>query len=174
MGYKEMTPEQLVAGLELNNKLETASKYDDAEIARGFRLGYTPDYNFGLAALSGTNSPDSSADIRIDGNMPHFGDGGKLPSHPTFSDQAALSGSEYQGGKWEERDPGQMQVDTFYPSRQQLNKPGFINRLQGEYSRELSDYIGSGMDQVVVPPPYKGIDHNMTFEEYIHMMNSKK
>ena len=144
--------------------------YDAAEIAKGKRYGYTPDYSFTLAALNG-------ADLTPNGHG-HFGDAGKLPSHPTFSDQAVLDSSAFHGGQWL-RAPygGEGRLgDVFIPSTDQMQQKGVSNppmsltpydkgfqppTAQEQYAYELKAYLdrerGQGIDAIEVPPPYKQI-----------------
>ena len=161
-----MTPEQLAAGMELNSKLETARGYDDYEAHNGRLLGYEPNYSFGLAGLAGMNN--NTGGLRADGKVPHFGDAGKLPGHPTFSDQALLHSMQNVGGRWDEANMNHG--DVFYPSTQQLDQKGYLDKLQETFVFEK----GNGIDDVVVPDGYRNIDKEIDVNDYIEMKRRGK
>ena len=54
----------------------------------------------------------------------HWGDAGKLPWHPTFSNESAYSSPQFIGGRWE--------GDSFTPS---------LDQLRAGYSVGLMDYF---------------------------------
>jgi hypothetical protein len=112
--------------------------------------------------LGGSGMHGDSGDYVDLGNMKfdaytgHGGDAGKLPWHPTFSNQSAFSTNFVngepifgmaEGGKWTSDNRG----DTFYPSQWQMSRPGYQRELQRYFDNER----GRGIDNIVVPPPYE-------------------
>ncbi len=93
--------------------------------------GLGPDYDYGM---------ESTAD-----NRGHLGDVGKLPNHPTFSDQSAYSGkvNGLTGGVWN--------GNTFTPaSWQQTNESAAIRQWLINNKRNDGDiYIGPNGQPIV-------------------------
>lgn len=122
-----------------------AQKYDVAEANKGKHAGYNPDYSFGLAALAGTNmNPD---------DIGHFKDAGKLPNHPTFSNEAILSGQgllgQAEGGQWNSNEG----KHSFTPSRWQMNN--MYNTPEGRsFIRNYFNKREQGVE-LLTHPPYK-------------------
>jgi|FLOH01.1.fsa_nt_gi hypothetical protein len=88
-----------------------AKQLDASEVLRSKLYRYTPDYSYGMAALSnGGNSQSSNG---------HYSDTGKLPNHPTFSDEALLSQEGMRGGHWSTDTTGQT---SYTPSLDQVLK----------------------------------------------------
>ena len=118
--------------------MQIAKQYDQAQSDRGAFLGYTPDYSYGLAALGGANlTPDGRG---------HGSDKGKLPSHPTFSNQAVISGGKYTGGQWGRTTEGQ---DSYTPSQQMIQSG----------TKGLGKYMAEREPDVVLEAP---VPYNMS------------
>ena len=97
-----------------------------AEITNG--LG--PDYDYSLASRNGNE---------------HASDVGKLPNHPTFSNQSAYHSIENQGGVWGKDVNGR---DTYTPS---------VQMVQQGKTAGLAGYMASREPNTVLlmPAPYK-------------------
>lgn len=91
--------------------------------------GIGPDYDYSYAK----EEPDGNG---------HYSDIGKLPNHPTFSNQSAYSTPEYPGGTWDEI------KKTFTPSPQMINS-GATNGL-ATYMQRVEPNV-----KLVVPSPYR-------------------
>jgi hypothetical protein len=93
----------------------------------------------------------------------HGGDEGKLPWHPTFSNQSVFADNytgQHEGlkniplgvaGRWEERQRPGPSKDIYYPSQEQMQQPGYLSELQRYFDNER----GRGIDDIVLPIPYK-------------------
>ena len=73
----------------------------------------------------------------------HYTDAGKLPNHPTFSNQSVFATDTSPGGSWSNREGRWI----FNPSDKQLLTRGYMNKLQ-EY---FNDEYGRGIDGVSLP-----------------------
>jgi hypothetical protein len=90
-------------------------------------------------------------------SLGHMGDVGKLPWHPTFSNESAFatnsvnqSGNNIglaEGGQWIENGNGGYQ---YQPSIWQMQQPNYVENLQRYYQQEK----GRGIDSVQLPIPY--------------------
>jgi hypothetical protein len=85
--------------------------------------GLGPNYDYSLL-----NARDISSG--------HYGDAGKLPWHPTFSNESAYSSPQFMGGRWD--------GDVFTPS---------IDQLQGGYAGGLMNYLRNAGVKLGTPPP---------------------
>ena len=92
------------------------SKYDDM-MARALN-SVGPDYAYQYMGVPGSNG--------------HGSDKGKLPNHPTFSNESAFANAMNPGGQWIQT----FQGTRFQPSMQQWMRPGY------------DQYIRSYMDEV--------------------------
>jgi len=147
----DLSPEALAQALERERQLQIGKAYDTAEAINGKRLGYVPDYSYAANALNGgSNIPVNNTP----GMYPHFTDGGKLPTHPTFSNESIFSTPQHPGGHWVGKDQSPTSQDTYYPSVNQLHGLGYLDKLQNYYDRNK----GNGIDKVIVPPPYSNIN----------------
>lgn len=90
------------------------------------------DYDYGVMKL----------DNHKDGD--HYSDLGKLPNHPTFSDESKYSSKKYRGGTWSVNDKGQ---DVFTLSEDMM-KSGAGKNIS-KYFEEFEP------DAIVQYPPYK-------------------
>ena len=77
----------------------------------------------------------------------HQTDKGKLPWHPTFSNESAYASEGNPGGSWGNVD-GKW---VFTPSQQQMQTPGYVESLAQYYAQEK----GKGIDKVNMPVPYR-------------------
>ena len=93
-----------------------------------------PDYDYGLAK--------GGADSRE-----HYTDAGKLPGHPTFSNQSAYSTDKYPGGVWSKDANGR---DVFTPSKAMMEMGA---------GRGLAGYFAKVEPNATVQyPPFKSVD----------------
>jgi len=83
--------------------------------------------------------------------MGHYTDKGKMPWHPTFSNESVYSNADNAGGEWYTTDEGKWK---FVPSQQQVVEPGYAAMLAEYYQNEK----GKGIDTVEYPVPYKTPD----------------
>lgn len=118
--------------------LNKAKQYDAAVK----QVDANPDYSYTLAAMAGDS-------VAANG-LGHFTDAGKLPNHPTFSNESVL-GNYLPSGSWSTAPTTDGRLgDVFTPSREQMAIP--------EYTDELAKYIGrnrgKGIDKIDVPIPY--------------------
>ena len=75
---------------------------------------------------------------------------GKLPWHPTFSDQSPYAGNG--APRWEEAyGLGPLGKDVYHPTIEQIQRPGYMNELTRYFTNEK----GRGIDAVEMPIPYK-------------------
>ena len=82
----------------------------------------------------------------------HSTDLGKLPWHPTFSDQSAYNSLATPAGHWNEQSNSEGKLGWNYqPSLWQMKQPDYINSLQRYYNQEA----GRGIDTVTLPIPYR-------------------
>ena len=102
-----------------------------AEITKG--IG--PDYDYSLVSRKAGE---------------HGSDVGKLPNHPTFSNQSAYHTAETQGGTWGKDADGR---DTYTPSQQMVQQ----GKTEG-----LASYMAKVEPNVVLlmPAPYATRDTN--------------
>lgn len=77
----------------------------------------------------------------------HSGDAGKLYNHPTFSNQSVFANKEHPGGKWIGRGENGSTEDIFFPSKNQMKRPGYNDMLRSYYEYEK----GRGIDKIVYP-----------------------
>ena len=152
----ELSPQQLaeLAGTRLGYHASDLKKYE-SPISRQYDPTPLP---IGIS-IDGDYVIDNtvSSNVNADGHMlDGLGDvsqvQGKLPYHPTFSDQSPYR--DASAGKWVEAyGLGPLGKDVYYPTQEQMQRPG--------YSAELAQYFkyekGRGIDDIVVPPPYKNI-----------------
>ena len=78
----------------------------------------------------------------------HYTDLGKLPSHPTFSNESKYSNAQTPGGSWD-HNPKEGWVYT--PSQEQLKSEGYTEGL----ARYFQNEYGRGIDNVKMPVPYR-------------------
>ena len=119
-------------------------------------------------ALGGKNFHGDGADYIDMGNLSmnsdgHGGDEGKLPWHPTFSNQSAFATNTVkpmegapqlvEGGTWVARGENGSKQDVFSPSTFQMKQPGYKESLQRYFNNER----GRGIDAVNMPAPYANI-----------------
>ena len=119
-------------------------------------------------ALGGVNFHGDGGDYIDMGNLSmnefgHGGDEGKLPWHPSFSNQSAFATNTVkpiygvpkiaEGGTWVARGENGSKKDVFSPSVFQAKQPWFKNNLQRYYTNER----GAGIDEVNMPIPYDNI-----------------
>ena len=78
--------------------------HSDPEAIAKITGGIYKDYDYGA---------DGTADARG-----HYSDKGKLPNHPTFSNESIYSGDKYRGGQWSTDASGN---DVFTPSVDMVN-----------------------------------------------------
>lgn len=143
--YVSKLQDELARRNHMNNKVAYAQKVmadDPTKYMTGEEIdawdkqariskGLGPDYDYGM---------ESTAD-----NRGHLGDIGKLPNHPTFSDQSAYSGkvNGLTGGAWN--------GNTFTPaSWQQTNESAAIRQWLINNKRNDGDvYIGPNGQPIV-------------------------
>jgi len=66
--------------------------------------------------------------------------GGKLPWHPTFSNESPFSTNKYQGGKWSKDYNGDGKIrDVYTPSLDMINNGMDIKRLNDYFKRSEPD-----------------------------------
>ena len=89
----------------------------------------------------------------------HYSDKGKLPYHPTFSNESAYATKDKPGGSWKGEQVGLMKrVDTYTPSQQMLRDgraaglPGYISRTNDYH--EKMNHKGQYVE-LEYPVPYK-------------------
>ena len=125
-------------------------------------------YMYELANLLGGDhmAGDAGDYVYFDGvksnNLGHMGDKGKLPWHPTFSNESVFATNAKnnsniglaEGGEWLEGDNGDYQ---YAPSNWQMSQPNYLRDLQRYYQYEK----GKGIDKVKLPIPY---DSNKLFK----------
>ena len=102
--------------------------------------GIGPDYDYGKAGT-------------VDGRG-HVGDTGKLPNHPTFSQESAYSNGLAQGGRWIADAEGNY--IGFEPSVQMAKDQGRMKSL-ANYIREVEPGV-----KLIMPAPYKGGSDGMS------------
>jgi hypothetical protein len=90
---------------------------------------------------------DYGAD-NVKGEFGHYTDKGKLPYHPTFSNESKYSNAQTPGGDW---DYNPKQGWVFTPSVDQMKKPEYSEGLGRYFSREYR----RGIDNVQMPAPYQ-------------------
>jgi hypothetical protein len=105
-------------------------------------------------ALSGNGMSGDASDYVDLGNMNvdasgHASDVGKLPWHPTFSNESLFASNNANpniglaaGGRWDD--------SVFYPSRWQMQQPRYIDMMRG-----YANSPNSGVDAVIPPMPYR-------------------
>lgn len=105
--------------------------HSNPELMAKITGGIYKDYDYGA---------DGTADVRG-----HYSDKGKLPNHPTFSDESMYSGDKYRGGVWSTDDRGN---DVFTPS---------VDMINSGATRGLADYFRrvEPNARVAMPIPYK-------------------
>ena len=74
---------------------------------------------------------------------------GKLPYHPTFSNESPYASKLGTNPHWENNNGR----DVYYPTQEQMQRDGYIAELQDYYKREK----GKGIDKIIVPAPYADI-----------------
>ena len=94
---------------------------------------------------------DYSKAGRIDARG-HTGDAGKLPNHPTFSQESAYSNSLIQGGRWI-ADEMTGKYIGFEPSTQMANNQGRMESLVNYMQRAEPDV------QLIMPAPYRQVNN---------------
>lgn len=97
--------------------------------------GIYGDYDYGAGGIQGANG--------------HYGDIGKLPWHPTFSNESKYSNAETPGGAWGNI-PGAKEQWVFTPSANMMNQEGYDQKL----AQYLKNEYGRGIDKVEMPAPY--------------------
>ena len=103
-------------------------------MARQF-AGAGPDYDYSMV---------SAFDRLSTGG--HIGDIGKLPNHPTFSNESLYDSKETPAGTWEQTEKGW----GYTPSEWQANQPNYKEKLMRYFNREKGhgiDYINSPKKQ---------------------------
>ena len=112
------------------NNIDLAALQNLEDFNRGSRINNFEkvmyggnDYDYAIAGLAGLLARDRS-------KGQHGSDIGKLPNHPTFSDQSVYSTPNYRGGKWSEQN-GQW---VFTPS-QDMMRNNSIAGLAEYFSR---------------------------------------
>lgn len=118
---------------EYKKKVKEKSRMNMDEVSR--LLGWiNGDYDYGA---------DNQA-----GEYGHYSDKGKLPHHPTFSDESKYHTADAPGGSWSLANGGW----DFKPTINQIqNVPGYLNSLARYYEEEK----GKGIDKVTMPIPYR-------------------
>jgi hypothetical protein len=84
----------------------------------------------------------------VKGEFGHYTDKGKLPFHPTFSNESKYSNAQTPGGSWD-HNPKEGWVYT--PSQEQLKSEGYTEGL----ARYFQNEYGRGIDNVKMPVPYR-------------------
>ena len=87
---------------------------------------------------------DYGADSQGPNELGHYTDKGKLPYHPTFSEQSIYANEDTPGGKWAK------DKDEFTPSHRQVQQPGYTKGLADYFRQEY----GRGITSVKYPVPY--------------------
>ena len=87
----------------------------------------------------------------------HYMDTGKKPNHPTFSGESLFASKDQPGGQWSQDQAGW----TFTPSQNQIDTPGYLNKLQGYFNQEH----GKGIDHVNLPEGMKPMIPPSKFSE---------
>ena len=107
-----------------------AQEMDKAEAVRAELMGYTPDYSRGLSAIMG------KSEIAANG---HGSDAGKLPNHPTFSNEAFMSTEGMEGGTW----GVQNGKDTYTPSLDQVlgRNPELSTKGLAQYMKRVEPNV---------------------------------
>ncbi len=152
---KKITDQQLadLSGTGLGYHFSDLKKYNNP-IGRHYDqtplpVGITVDGDY-IIDNTVPNTVDANGHM-LDG-LEHNSMQGKLPMHPTFSDQSPYR--DDTAGKWEEAyGNGPGGVDVYYPTQAQMQGLGYIENLTDYYKHEK----GRGIDDIKVPPPYKSI-----------------
>ena len=79
------------------------------------------DYDYAVAGILGKLANDRSGNV-------HGSDVGKLPNHPTFSDQSIYSSDKHPGGVWREED-GKVSYTPSLNMVQSGNMPGLAEYM---------------------------------------------
>ena len=83
-------------------------------------------------------------------NNGHFPDTYKKPNHPTFSDQSIYhntanpNGGKFVGGNWFDGEKGTY---TFTPSREMVERPGYVQFMQEHYMPKVEPGNTFNMDR---------------------------
>ncbi|RLG27758.1 hypothetical protein DRO03_11375, partial [Methanosarcinales archaeon] len=113
-----------------------------------FGITVDGDYVIDNSIQSGVNEDGHMLDGLAGNNVQ-----GKLSMHPTFSKQSPHANES--AGTWQEAyGNGPNGQDVFYPSREQMNTPGYAEGLARYFQHER----GRGIDKIQVPPPYNDIE----------------
>ena len=113
------------------------SNADRDKLARLLK-GIGPDYDYGAYERAFNAKEVANANE-------HYSDIGKLPNHPTFSNESAYSTPEYPGGIWGKDINGRA---TFTPSPQMINS-GATDGL-ASYMQRVEPNV-----KLVAPSPYR-------------------
>lgn len=97
-----------------------------------------------LAKLAGSWSHgyDYGKSDMIQASNGHYGDSGKLPWHPTFSDESSYSTSEFKGGTWS-TPKGSMTGNIYTPSKDMINAGTTKGLVEYMKSREPDVQLNS-------------------------------
>ena len=96
------------------------------------RRGVDFDYGIDKVASGGLVNDDG-----------HYTDAGKLPNHPSFSNQSVFATNTDPGGSWSNQNGRWI----YSPSDKQLLTNGYIDKLQRYFNNEY----GRGIDGVSLP-----------------------
>ena len=82
----------------------------------------------------------------------HYGDAGKLPNHPTFSNESNYSGKGLAGGVWSEVVTPDGKVQQVYSPSVDMVKAGTTTGLEGYMKRvEPNVLLGKPIQGTIVP-----------------------
>jgi len=133
---------ELVNAAKNSTGLDSASLQRDSALLGNYVLTNSQAANEVNRRAKGLHAADNPGGLGLTG-LP----GGKLPGHPTFSDESpyAIKGLEAaEGGTWSKDKSGWV----YAPSESQFKRnPNYVNELRGYFEREQ----GKGIDKVVLP-----------------------
>ena len=109
---------------------------------------------------------DYGADKSRDLLTGHYSDKGKMPYHPTFSNESKYSTKETPGGEWSKTEKGWV----FTPSAYQINQEGYEDKLANYYRSEY----GKGIYGVSMPAPYRQFDRISDIEKEFSIKEKDK
>jgi len=107
--------------------------------------GVYGDYDYGACGKKEQAAGKCSKEADDKG---HYTDLGKLPYHPTFSNESKYSNAQTPGGSWD-HNPKEGWVYT--PSVDQMKVPEYAEGLGRYLSREYR----RGIDNIKMPAPYQ-------------------